>query len=269
MFLRGMLSILTLKDDAELKLNAPKRERRPFLPYSGRHVFTRMPPVPTKDIKAVRAAHGCTFNDAIMAALAGALRRYSTETLADPALLTGGDVECKVFMLIGLPRPVDPDDASASLANKILTPVCRLPIGEPSPEERLRKAAAVCGDLKSAAYIRGIKSTTEVITGSAPVNVMRKLASEGISKCTANVTNLPLPDVAVRFAGYDLKEVQVLFVNTIPQISMLSYNGQLHWNLVADPERLPEPQALGRFFAEEFQLLASSSSGSVDAGVIR
>jgi len=262
MFFRGVMSILAVKDDTELKFNAPVSERRPFLPYSGRHVFTRMPSVPTASIKAVRAAHGCTFNDAIMAALAGALRRYSVEDLKDPKLLTGGEAECKCFMLIGLPRPVDPRDASVSLANNILTPVCKLPIEEPTPEGRLRKAASMCNDLKSMSFIMGIKLTTKLITSIMPTMMMRKLASEAVSKCTANVTNLPLPDVPVKLGGQELKEVQVVFVNTIPQISMLSYNGHLHWNMISDPQRIPDPGAVGRYFLEEFQQLAKSGTQS-------
>lgn len=39
---------------------------------------------------------------------------------------------------------------------------------------------------------------------------MRKIASEAISKCSCNVSNLPLPDVPVRFAGQEMKDVQVV-----------------------------------------------------------
>merc|ERR1719277_327228 len=182
MFFRGVMAVLAVKDDAELKMNAPVRERRPFLPYSGRHVFTRMPSVPTSSIKAVRAAHGCSFNDAIMAALAGALRKYSMEKLKDPVLLSGGDAECKCFMLLALPRPVDLNDASVSLANNILTPVCKLPIEDASPEGRLRKAVSVCNDLKSAPFILGINFTTKFVTSVLPTGLMKKIASEAISK---------------------------------------------------------------------------------------
>jgi len=263
MFFRGVLSILTMKEDGEMAFNAKKAERKPFLQFSGRHVFTNMPPVPTSAISAVREAHKCTFNDAIMAALSGAFRRYAIENLQDKGVIDGNDCECKAFMLVGLPRPVDPKDPSVSLKNAILTPVFKLPIGDPSPQGRLRQVVAMCGDLKSKAYLAGIKLTTDLITGLAPTSVMKKIASEAISKCSCNVSNLPLPDVPVRFAGQEMKDVQVVFVNNIPQITMLSYAGALRWNMVSDPQRIPDPLALGRYFLEEFSRLAADPDASV------
>mmetsp|Transcript_82948 Transcript_82948/g.238385 ORF Transcript_82948/g.238385 Transcript_82948/m.238385 type:complete len:468 (+) Transcript_82948:131-1534(+) len=253
MFLRGVFSILLMKEDAELKCNASKASRKPFLPYNGQRVFTRMPPVPTSAIKAVRTAHGCTFNDAIMAAMSGAFRRYLQENLKDPL---AGSTECKAFMLLGLPRPVDPKDASVSLANSILTPVFKLPIGEASPRGRLRQTIVMCNDLKSMWYIMGIKMTTKFLTSVVPTGIMRSITSEAVSKCTANITNLPLPDVPTTFCGQEMKDVQCLFVNAIPQISMLSYNNFLHWNVVADPAVMPNAEALGRHLIAEFDALA-------------
>merc|ERR1712050_334187 len=83
-FWKGVCAILAMGHDSELKINPPIVDRAPFLPYSGRHVFTKMPVVDTKLIKAVRAAHKCTFNDAIMAALGGAIRRYCIEEMDEP-----------------------------------------------------------------------------------------------------------------------------------------------------------------------------------------
>lgn len=257
MFLKGVFSILIMKDDDEFKMNAPKSERRPFLQYSGKRAFVRMPCVPTATIKAVRAAHGCTFNDAIMAALTGALRRYSIEVLGEENL--DGDRECKAFMLLGLPRPVDPKNPSVSLANNILTPVFRIPLGESTPIARLKRCVERCNDLKSMAYLTGIRLTTKIITMLAPTAVMKKLASECVSKCTMNITNVPLPDVPTTFFGEEMKEVQFLFVNAIPQVSMLSYNGQLHWNLVVDPDKFPNAAEFGTIFLKELEVLAKSN----------
>merc|ERR1712178_613742 len=107
MFFRGILSLLIMKPDAEIKMNPSIAQRTPYLAYGGQHRYTRMPAVPMTAVKAVREKHGCTVNDAIMAALAGALRKYGSEELKDPLLLPGasGRVECKSFMLLGLPRP--------------------------------------------------------------------------------------------------------------------------------------------------------------------
>jgi len=209
-------------------------------------------------VKKVREKHGCTVNDAIMAALAGALRKYGAEELKDPLLIDNSSrpVECKSFMLLGLPRPIDEKDASKSLANNILTPVFRIPIDEPTATGRLRRTVAMCENLKSMAYIMGIKLTTKLITGVAPTSLMRSIASEAISKGTANVTCLPLPSVPFKFGGVECKEVQCIFVNNIPQISLLTYNGNIYWNIVHDPALIPNAALLGDHFLAEFAELA-------------
>jgi len=258
MFFRGVLSLLIMKPDSEIKMNPSLAKRTPYLAYRGHHKYTRMPPVPMTAVKAVRAKHNCTVNDAIMAALAGAIRRYGAEQLKDPLLLDThhSPLECKSFMLLGLPRPIDPKDASKSLANNILTPVFRIPIDEPTAAGRLRRTVAMCNNLKSMAYITGISLTTKFITSIAPTSVMRSVASEAISKGTANTTCLPLPSVPFTFADQEVKEVQCIFVNNIPQISLLTYNGFVFWNMVHDPELVPDAVKLGEHFLAEFDELA-------------
>eukprot|EP00928_Gymnodinium_smaydae_P098870 TRINITY_DN9297_c0_g1_i1.p1 TRINITY_DN9297_c0_g1~~TRINITY_DN9297_c0_g1_i1.p1 ORF type:complete len:499 (+),score=98.25 TRINITY_DN9297_c0_g1_i1:88-1584(+) len=264
--LRGIFSLLVVKQDSELKMNAPLAQRKPFLPFSGRHRWTRMKPVPMSLIKAVRERHGCTVNDAIMAALAGAIRRYNAEDLKDPLFADAegaassqrgrARVECKCTILLALPRPVEPGDPGASLANRILTPMCQLPVGEPTPTARLQRMVQVCNDLKSMAYITGIGLTTRFLSSVAPTGLMQKAASEAISKLTCNVTCLPMATVPTSFMGKELSEVQVLFVNNIPQISLMSYNGQVHWNMVSDPALVPRPEALGEYLTVEMEALA-------------
>ena len=55
------------------------------------------------------------------------------------------------------------------------------------------------------------------------------------------------------FTGKDVTGVQVVFMNNIPQISILSYKKELHGNIVSDPELLAEPEAIGKFFVEELE----------------
>lgn len=256
MCFRGIMSLLIMKADSEIKMNPSLAQRTPYLKYAGHHVFTRMPSVPMSAVKAVREKHNCTVNDAIMAALAGAMRKYGIEERKDPLLMSGGPVECKSFMLLGLPRPINPQDASVSLANNILTPVFRIPIDEATAIGRLQRTVAMCNDLKSMAYIAGINLTTKFITKVAPTSVMRSIASEAISKGTSNVTCLPLTSVPFSFGGQEVKEVQCIFVNNIPQISLLTYNGKVCWNMVHDPALVPNAAALGQYFLSEFEALA-------------
>merc|ERR1740121_555856 len=250
-FWRGICSVLVMGYDSELRINPPIPDRKPYLVYSGRHRYTKMPIVDCALISAARKIHKCTFNDVVMAALSGAFRRYSIEKLDDPLFKKQDEVECKSFMLLALPRPVSEADPDAAIVNNFLTPVFRLAVNEPTPASRLQKVVAMCNDLKSRSFVSGIWVTMKAVTALLPVFAMKKITSEAISKLTCNITSVPLPDEIMDFAGKPVTGVQVIFVNNIPQISILSYKKELHWNMVSDPQLITEPEAIGKYFEDE------------------
>jgi len=258
MFCRGVLSLILLRADSEIKMNPPLAQRTPYLPFTGRQYYTRMPSVPMSAVGAVRKKHGCTVNEAIVAALTGALRRYGADDLKDPFLKVGATkaLEFKSIVMLGLPRPIDANDPSISLANNIVTPPTRLPIDEASALGRLRRTVAVCHDMKSMAYITGINLTTKFVTAIASTNVLRRTAAEVTSKCSLIITSVPLTTVPVSWCGEEVKEAQCFVVQTIPQISLLSYNGFIHWNMVADRALVPDAAALSRHFLVELEELS-------------
>mmetsp|Transcript_34159 Transcript_34159/g.72672 ORF Transcript_34159/g.72672 Transcript_34159/m.72672 type:complete len:471 (-) Transcript_34159:35-1447(-) len=256
LFFQGILSILALKHDSTLDCNLPLADRKPYMVFNDQQRYVRMPSIPAAAIKQVRQQQSCSFNDVLLAAFTGGLRRYLMAK-REQGQLTSRTV-CKTFMLIGLPRPVDPANPSVSLANNILTPAVKLPIEVPEPRTRLQQTVAACNDLKSASFLMGIKLTSKLLTAVLPTGIMKSLASEAVTKCTANFTNLPFPDVPCTLCGQEIKEVQCVFPNILPQISLISYNSNVHWNLVANPALFPEPEALGKFVLEELSVLASS-----------
>lgn len=161
-------------------------------------------------------------------------------------------------MLLALPRPVRDDDPDAALVNNFLTPVFRLAVNEPTPKGRLAATVKACDELKSKSYVSGIWCLTKLVSNVMPVGAMKKIVSEAISKLTCNITSVPLPDEEMEFEGKPVKEVQVMFVNNVPQISLLSYNGNLHWNMVSDPELIAEPEFFGKYFMEELEAMAKA-----------
>merc|ERR1740123_513179 len=262
---QGVLSLIVVKPDAEIKINPPLSARKPFLPFSGRHRMTRFPPLPMALVKAVREQHGCTVNDVIMTAVTGAIRRYCAEDLKDPLLQDGAasDVECKCTMLLALPRPIDRANPAVSLHNNILTPMFKLPVGEPTPVGRLRRTVDMASFLKSMPYIMGINATTKILASIVPRSVMRPIVSDTLSKITCNVTSLPLMTVPVTIAGQELTEMYALFVNNVPQISFISYNGNIYGNIVSDPALIPDPVAFGKHLLAELNDLAKPANQGV------
>jgi len=78
-------------------------------------------------------------------------------------------------------------------------------------------------------------------------------------KATAVATNVPGPQQPLYLAGCMLREMMFW----VPQtgtigigISILSYNGRVHFGLIADAKLIPDPDAvIGRFGAEFDKLL--------------
>ena len=94
--------------------------------------------------------------------------------------------------------------------------------------------------------------------GMAPASV-QGLALELFSrKATAVATNVPGPQQPLYLAGCMLREMMFW----VPQtgsigigISILSYNGRVHFGLISDGRLIPDPDAVIRRFGAEFDKL--------------
>lgn len=264
MFMKGLAVPVTVKPDSELCINEPLATRTPFLVYNSNRVYTRFPAVPMSAVKAVREKSGCSVNDALMAGLTGALRRYGAEVRGDERLRgeTSGSLDFKCMMMMGLPRQVDEEDMTSALVNKILFASCPLPIDEPTAQGRLERMVATTGNLKSFGFMAGLAGITNFATGVLPSTLQAKLGSETFSKHSLLVTCVPSMTVPTSFPkGYGssqrLSEMHMVFPNCIPQISIISYNGSVFANIVADPALYPNPERLGQLWVAEFAELAA------------
>jgi len=163
--------------------------------------------------------------------------------------------------MIGLPRPIDESDLAGGLTNKMLFVSCPLPIDEPTPLGRLDRTIAAFNNLKSPSYIAGMAGLTSFVNSVAPTSVLRKTASEVFSKHSILVTNVPSFSVPVKIPeeqGSEMREMHMVFPNIIPQVSMITYNGHVCCNIVADPGLYPQPEALSQIFVEEFSVLENA-----------
>jgi diacylglycerol O-acyltransferase len=255
-FVSGFVETSLPRADSELKMNPKLADRQKELKFSGRHKFCKMPVLPCKLVKAVKQRYGCSFNEALMGALAGAIRRYSIYKLKEP-LLDGpkDNVDCKCFMLMAMPRPISEKDPDLALTNKIVTPIISLPIGEKTAKARMDALINTTSKLRNPGYVAGIVAATKGATSLLPEGLKRSAVGKVISNLTANVTNVPLPEAQMTFLGKGVEEVHFMFMNNVPQVSMLSYNGNVHWSVTSDPKLMPEPELVGQFMLEELETL--------------
>lgn len=201
-------------------------------------------PLPLDTVKELGRALGCTVNDVLLAATAGALRGYLIAH-RDPA--RNRDIRVVV--------PVDLRSAQGheTLGNEFGLVFLALPLGTADPVERVRTVHARMQALRDSPQpmlMLGLLG----FAGQAPRALQDQLVHLLGSHATAVVTNVPGPRQRLKLAGVEIE--QPLF--WVPQageiamgISILSYAGQVQFGLMTDSGLVRDPERIvARFSAE-------------------
>jgi len=236
---RELLYALALPDDPPSMLRGP-------LGVSKRVAWAE--PLDLEEVKAVGRACGCTVNDVLMAAAAGALRDYMRER--------GDDLD-GMTLRATVPVNLRPLEHATKLGNHFGLVFLDLPVGEANPIRRLEHVAECMNQIKTSRQAIVAFGLLAAL-GMAPSGV-QSLALELFSrKATAVATNVPGPQQPLYMAGCMLREMMFW----VPQtgsigigISILSYNGRVHFGLIADARLIPDPDAVIRRFGPEFDKL--------------
>jgi WS/DGAT/MGAT family acyltransferase len=220
-------------------------------------------PLPLDEVKAIGRVLGCTVNDVLLACAAGALRSYLRAR--------GEDVD-GVTIRATVPVNLRPLEHAKKLGNHFGLVFLELPIGEGNPLRRLERVAASMRELKrsrQAALTFGLLAAV----GMAPVAIQRLALDYFSRKATAVATNVPGPQMPLYLAGCEISEMMFW----VPQngtvgmgLSILSYNGRVHFGLIADRLRVPDPEPIVERFALEVEKLTLITlmedwSGAIDA----
>lgn len=206
------------------------------------------PPLPLEEVKAIARAFDATVNDVLMASMAGALRSYMIER---------GEHIDGVTIRATVPVNLRPLEHAKKLGNHFGLVFLDLPVGEPHPVLRLVRVVESMKQLKQsrqAVVVYGLLAAL----GMAPP-VLQNLAFELFSrKATTVATNVPGPQMPLYMAGAKITE-QMFWVPQTGSIglgvSILSYNGNVHFGLIADAKLMPDPDAVIQRFIPEFEKL--------------
>jgi hypothetical protein len=132
-----------------------------------------------------------------------------------------------------------------------------LPIGIRHPLERLYAVRAAMQKLKVSPQALATLALMSLV-GSLPSSVEDPVVAIFSAKATVVASNLPGPQKQMRIAG---AAVSHLFF-WVPQagdigigVSMLSYNGHVHFGVMADRQLIPQPAALVNQIGIEFERL--------------
>lgn len=193
------------------------------------------------EVRAVRAAHGGTTNDVVLAVVAGALREWLRGRGRDPDR-SALRALVPVSVRGRAERPTDGNALSGYL--------CDLPVEVDDPVERLRRVRSAMEHNKRTGPTRGA-GAFPVLAGRLPSGLHR-LATRGVGHAApllfdTVVTNVGLPGLPMGLAGAPLREVYP-FVPLAPHqslgIAVLPYRSGLHVGLQVNADAVADVDAL-------------------------
>ena len=236
---RELAIALTLSDD-------PRTALKGRLGVAKRVAWAE--PLPLDEVKVLGKALGCTVNDVLLACAAGAIRGYLRDL--------GDDVDGQTIRAT-VPVNLRPLEHAKKLGNHFGLVFLDLPIGEPNPLRRLERVAACMRDLKGrrqAVVAFGLLAAL----GMAPAALQGPALELFSRKASAVATNVPGPQQPLFMTGVEVSELMFW----VPQtgsiglgLSILSYNGRVHFGVIGDYKRVRDPDAIVQRFGEEFEKL--------------
>jgi WS/DGAT/MGAT family acyltransferase len=232
--------------------------RAPATPFNkpiGPHRRWAFRSVPFEDVRAVKNAAGTTVNDVVMALCAGALRRWLADhdALPDEPLIaavpvsvrteeqkgTGGN---RVSSIVG-PLPTNLDDSAARLS---------------AAHEAMRAAKEQHGALPADLLADVTQFAMPALAGQAARLSARLRLIERISPFNLIISNVPGPNIPLYYAGARLLAYYPLSAIAEGQglnITVMSYDGALHFGLIADRDLVPDLDVMAGYLVEELKVL--------------
>ena len=205
-------------------------------------------PMALPEIKQVGMSLGCSINDVLVAAVAGALRSY-LESQGDSV----DGVEVRAIVPVNL-RPAGHDDA---LGNHFGLVFLELPLGIANPLARLYEVGRRMRELRHSSqpvFVLGLLGAV----GMGPKFIEEQVLDVLSRNASMVITNVPGPHEPLYMAGARLTE----HVFWVPQagnigigISILSYAERVHFGVIADKHLVADPHAIVDRIPLEFDTL--------------
>jgi WS/DGAT/MGAT family acyltransferase len=206
-----------------------------------------------EEFKRIGRATGSTVNDVLMAALAGALRRY---------LLEHGEVRRRLEVRGVVPVNLRPPERAHELGNRFGLVFLQLPLGLETPGRRLAEVRRRMRPLKQSAGATAIFELLWLM-GLAPRPLFDAILDLFATKATAVVTNVIGPPKEISLLGSRLRQA-MFWVPCAGHlglgISMLSYAGQVWVGVQSDVGLVPDPERIVAAFEEEVVALRGAAS---------
>jgi WS/DGAT/MGAT family acyltransferase len=192
------------------------------------------------DIDAVRRRVHATNNDVLLTVVSGALHRWHTSRGADVKTL-------RALVPVNVRQPTD--DVGG---NRIALLAIALPVGEPSPRERLRLVQQRMGRVKSD-HRAALYPVIAEIVRALPPPIAARIVRQQMHHANVVCTNVPGPSHTCWFAGQAIDAIYAFapMIGDHPfSIAAYRYRDVVHVGLDVDPVAMPDFPHLKDAFAE-------------------
>jgi WS/DGAT/MGAT family acyltransferase len=189
-------------------------------------------------VKAIKDELGGTVNDVVLAIVTGAVGRFLEQRGVPPAAQRRLDLRAMV------PVSVRPSTERGTVGNKIALWAVSLPVGEQNPRHRLSAVREVTERLKSSRQALGASVLASVSEWTVPtlLTVATRMAYR-FRAANLVVTNVPGPQLPLHLLGARMLAsypMLNLLMNHSLGIAIFSYDGKLHWGVMADWDLVPD-----------------------------
>ncbi|HEX7058377.1 MAG TPA: wax ester/triacylglycerol synthase family O-acyltransferase [Solirubrobacterales bacterium] len=213
------------------------------------------------DFKQIKNRLGGTVNDVSLAVTAGALRRWLQERDVD----TDG-----LVMRALVPVSVRAEDEHGELGNRLTAMRGPLPVHIADPLHRLHTVAEEMDALKASKQALGAEAIwglNDWFRDFAPPLLLGPTAAINFSTRLFNmlVTNFPGPQMPFFVLGREL--IGVYPVGFLAQghamgVAILSYNGKMHFGLLADRDTVGDLEPIARYIEDAIDELRTAAAAT-------
>ncbi|NNF64023.1 MAG: wax ester/triacylglycerol synthase family O-acyltransferase [Acidimicrobiia bacterium] len=258
---RQVGAMLSLVQPEEKALARPKMQAPPT-PFNAPitpHRRFAFGSVSLDTVKEIKSAQGTTVNDVIMAAAAGAIRRY----LIDKDALPDRPLQAMV------PVSVRTSDEKGTMGNRVTTIVAMLPTDLDDPLERLQRVHEVMQVAKERDAVPAdlLSDFTEFAPPAVAARAARAVArlrwaDRFRTPVNLVISNIPGPNVPLYYAGARLKHlypVSAIVDGIGLNLTLQSYMGSIDFGLVSCRDLVPDLATLLAMLEDEFAILEEAA----------
>ncbi|GAA1461298.1 wax ester/triacylglycerol synthase family O-acyltransferase [Williamsia maris] len=240
----------------------------PDSPLNGTTTGTRrftVAAVPAQRCLEIAQRHGCAVNDVVLAAIAGALRRWllSRDIAVDQHTTVRAMVPLSAYQTDGGNEKLTSD--AEWMAEGLRGFVTDLPVGEPNPTVRLSQISHLTG--RHSHSTRRVSMGTRSWLPEVGPATFHAMSSRAAATMSGRSFNVPVsiargPGSAQYLAGNKITAIYPVPA-LVPQralaIGLNSYNGEVFFAFNADRDIMWDLGAMTEFLAESFEELLTRS----------